>query len=181
MSLLPDTIFKEFKDWLLRSSDLNWKTPNSEWTKCILPFFSELGEKKGFISHYSPKAGGDKEYLVDLVWKINSPKRWLQMALESEISSPTPKGILEDFEKLVDIKAYLKVGIFKIDAKKEDEVLEEMLELLNKQMIVGPKEDYLIVFMRRDKNDENLCLSCYHLPVANLIPRELHKEKYQLN
>lgn len=178
MSLLPDTIFKEFKDWLLRSSDLNWKTPIAEWTKCILPFFGELGKEKGFTSLYSPKAGGEKEYLVDLVWKTNSPNRCLQMALESEISNPTPKGILEDFEKLIDIKAYLKVGIFKIDAKKEDEVLEEMLELLSKQTIFGQKEDYIVVFMRRDKKDDKLCLSSYHLALANLIPRTLHNEKY---
>jgi len=72
MSLLPDTIFKEFKDWLLRSSELSWVKPIPEWTKCILPFFGELGEERKFISLFSPKAGGVKEYLVDLVWKTES-------------------------------------------------------------------------------------------------------------
>jgi hypothetical protein len=101
MPLNPDLVFRDFRDWLIKESSLSWGQSLKDWTTGIKGCFQKLAKNSG----YKPVLTSidRKEYLVDIVWKCEHPDRYLSLAMESELSK-RDDAILEDFEKLVDIK-----------------------------------------------------------------------------
>jgi hypothetical protein len=103
-------IFHNFRNWLIYQSGLSWTQNRGDWTSKIKEYFGNLGKAMG----YKPiiTSADTKEYLVDIVWVCEKPDRYLSLAMGSELSE-RKSDILEDFTKLVDIKAHLKIGLFR--------------------------------------------------------------------
>jgi len=88
------------------------------------------------------------EYLVDLCWCFSDKYEkayWIELALESELSGQDVDSIRYDFWKLVDVKAYTKVGIFAPKLKDWQKVLDELSALVAHHGIRIPEEKYLII------------------------------------
>ena len=90
---------------------LDFNNAKGEFSDIIFFLGEKYGRELGFrVKRTSTK---ESEYLVDLCWIYqDSTERWMGLALESEISNDSIKGIREDFKKLLDIKARTKVGLF---------------------------------------------------------------------
>lgn len=168
----PD-IFKELKDKRvnLRSCEflfllflkgysemkLDWNDDWKEWTSNILTFFAELGKFYGYQIYLNPVFGvlnlsneQSSEYIVDLCWCLEDEYErayWMELALESELSSQDIDSIKYDFWKLTDIKAYTKVGIFAPKLRDRQKVLEELVALVAHHGIRAPTEKYLIILI----------------------------------
>lgn len=86
---------------------------NAEWTSFSLAALAKLGEGYGFESSYSPKCGGQKECLWDLVWRERDPatRQIVGLPLVGE-SEWTASKVQEDFEKLLYANAPLRLMIF---------------------------------------------------------------------
>jgi hypothetical protein len=116
-----------------------------EFSAIVFNIWKILGEELGYQVKPSTV---EKEYLVDLCWIYDAPdKRWMELALESELSKYAIKGIFEDFNKLLDIKAYTKVGIFYPSMFRKQDVLKAIANAISSQEIKYPKEQYLIIFI----------------------------------
>ncbi len=76
------------------------------------------------------------EYLLDLCWNVIDQKEiWLEMVLESELSERKVESTLYDFEKLTDVKAFLKIGIFHPQIKRVEEIALRCAELIRRHRI----------------------------------------------
>lgn len=139
------------------SLKLDWEKDWNEWTKQILTFFAELGKFYGFEVYLHPKFGvlnsgkePTSEYLVDLCWSFEDEynrAQWIELALESELSSRDIDSITYDFNKLVDIKSYVKVGIFSPKLAERDKVIEALEEMVAISAIKFPSESYLVILI----------------------------------
>ena len=146
-------------------------TQGNEYTSSqILGYWSDLGVKEGFNiwvqNRYSK--GTTREYLVDLCWCFeydNILDYWVELALESEISSKSIEGIEYDFYKLIDIKSFTKVGIFSPKKRDVEEYLKNLSEIIAYSGIKIPYENYLIIFLIDQGVREHLRLEIktYHL------------------
>lgn len=176
MSLKPDNISRKFRNWLIKESGLAWEQSLKDWTSKIKEYFGELGRQEGFRPVYSKKDA--TEYLVDIVWRVGGPQRYLCLAIESELSK-NEKNILEDFEKLVDIKALMKVGLFHTrPLKNERRIVEKMKDILNSQVLVLSNEVYLVIFMKYDSEKEEIILSAYDLDLKGTTHRRIYEDSY---
>lgn len=125
----------------------------SEMNRPLLEYFSDLGEEKGFRVWLTEKRKRRKsktqEYLIDLCWDVESEEGlWLEMAMEIELSEHSFDAIKYDFEKLTDIKAFLKVGIFAPYKKDYDRILPMCEDLISRHKIKVPEERYLVILLR---------------------------------
>jgi len=84
---------------------------------------------------------------VDLVWKIERPRRYLELALESELSGKRSE-IMKDFEKLLDVKANIKVGLFQLNSDIREDLIQKMQDRLLEQAYTIPSEKYLVILVR---------------------------------
>jgi len=136
---------------------LNWKDNRKNWTKKILTFFGELGnvynyfvclnKEYGFLDIRNEPTG---EYLVDLCWYYSNEEEtayWIELALESELSSKDVDSIKYDFWKLTDVKAYTKIGIFMPSLRDRQRVMEEISYLVAYHGIRVPTERYLVILI----------------------------------
>jgi len=178
MVLSSNTICKQFRDWLLLTSGLTWSESRVNWTREIKQFFGDLGVKLGYNSLYSSSGRGRPEYLIDLVWLNEGTTRHIQLALESELTKPYKKGVLEDFIKLLDVKSYINIGIFQLNANKEEEIINDMLLLLNKHIITDPKEIYLVIFLRYDNSTNEIIFSGYDLDYKGTRHEPINIERF---
>jgi len=154
-----DQLFKDFCDAFRRQ---NWQSKCDDFpelTPYILSYFREKGEKEGFESH---------DYLVDKCWTTgyydkNAVGYWIELAMESELSSQSRGGIWEDFVKLMDVKANIKVGVFRPAKAQREEILDMLRDELDCHRIKNPQEEYLIIllFYRTDKTPVRLEISGY--------------------
>lgn len=136
---------------------LNWDEERKEWSKKILTFFAELGKYYGFRASLKPDYGildknnkPSSEYLVDLSWSFEddySRAYWLELALESELSSQNIDSIKYDFWKLTDVKSFIKVGIFAPKLRDREAILDEISCLVATHGIKIPTEKYLVIFI----------------------------------
>lgn len=136
---------------------LDWEKDWNQWTKQILTLFAELGKFFGFEVYLEPKygiLGLDKEptseYLVDLCWSFEDEyyrAQWIELALESELSGRDIDSIIEDFNKLVDVKSYVKVGIFCPKLADRDRVMELLEDTVAISGIQFPSERYLVILI----------------------------------
>jgi len=136
---------------------LNWNEGWTEWSKKILVFFADLGRFYDYRVYLEPQYGvldTDKkptsEYLVDLCWSFEDEYArayWIELALESELSSQNIDSIKYDFWKLTDVKAFVKVGIFAPKLKDKKATLEEISYLVASHGIQVPTEKYLVILI----------------------------------
>lgn len=137
---------------------LKWDSDWNVWTSKILTFFAELGRLYEFGVYLRPEYGftdvdnqPTSEYLVDLCWAFEDEKYnrayWIELALESELSSQDVGSIKYDFWKLTDVKAYTKVGIFAPRLRDKKEVLDEISSLVAINVIKIPTEKYLVILI----------------------------------
>lgn len=176
MSLKPDYICHKFRNWLLNDSGLAWEQSLKDWTSKIKEYFGKFGKKEGYQPIFTRK--DVKEYLVDIVWRVKGPQRSLCLAMESELSK-NEKDILEDFEKLVDVKALIKVGLFHLRPRvKESKIVEKMKDILSSQWIVWPREIYLVIFLMYDYDREEIIISAYDLDFKGATHRKIHGDSF---
>jgi hypothetical protein len=160
--VLFDIFTKEFPKFNLRWG--NW----TEWTSKLLGFFTKLGEQYG----YDDIRGGKKtrEYLVDLCW-IGRLKghgaAWIELALEEELSYYDIGSITEDFEKIVDLKAYTKVGIFAPKLAEREEALRSLESIVTYSEPKIPTERYLVIFIldhgKKEKKAQRIEIAGYEM------------------
>jgi hypothetical protein len=175
MPLNQDQIFHGFRNWLIKESELSWNQSLVDWTSKIKEYFGSVGNDKGYTPIFTCEE--KKEYLVDIVWLCEKPDRYLSLALESELSE-RQSSILEDFTKLVDIKALLKIGLFRVlfSANKEN-IISKMKEILTRQMITF-NETYLIIFLSYDSNKREIIVDSYDLDVKGINHRHMLRDSY---
>jgi len=159
--VLFDLFTKEFPKFNLQWG--NW----TEWTSKLLGFFTKLGKQYGYYIR-----GGEKtsEYLVDLCW-IGSFKEhgaaWMELALEEELSYYDIDSIGEDFSKIVDLKAYTKVGIFAPKLAEREEALRSLENLVTYSEPKIPTERYLVIFIldhgKKEKKAQRIEIVGYEL------------------
>lgn len=109
-------------------------------------YFGNLGKKSGYVSYWTSKE--TSEYLVDLCWYVeNQTGEWMELALEQELSSDDIEEVKSDFYKLLDVKAFLKIGIFRPKKAERYKILELFQELISRHKIRNPEERYLTILM----------------------------------
>jgi len=167
---LPEVLFdlfiKEFPK--LR---LDWNKNWSEWTEKIFTFFANLGEKYRYGVYVKPgvvKGIESGEYLVDLCWVADyEPHMWMELALEEELSYTDVDSIIWDFCKIIDLKAYTKVGIFAPKLSEIDEVLQELKNTVTYSEIKVPTERYLVIFIlyhgKTEKEERRIEITGYEI------------------
>jgi hypothetical protein len=102
----PKELFQAFQEKFSTTKLPESWNVSPPWTSTVLGIFNEIGRSFG----YEPK----KEYLrLDQIWEIRLPDiSTIVLALESE-NADSLKAILNDeLQKLLDVKAFLKVLIF---------------------------------------------------------------------
>ena len=109
------------------------------------------------------------EYLVDLCWTFENRKGyWMELALESELSkSQNFDAIQWDFYKLIDIKAFTKIGIFSPKLSERDDVINEIESAIAVSGIRFPFERYLIILIlyhgASEKESERIEIKGYEI------------------
>ena len=160
MVISLERLFTEFRDWVINHSQLTWNSPRGNWTSEIKQFFNTLGLREGFDVVFTSQEVA--EYLLDLIWILRSPKRFIQLGLESEMSENRTRCI-RAFEKLTDTKAYYKTGIFRVGSTVEDALFQECRQILNDHEITIPTERYLIIFLSYNSTQSRIRITAYLL------------------
>lgn len=122
---------------------------NEPWTKAVMDVLRELGKKKG---HYvTPDPSVDqREYMLDLLWFADSETNDILLAVESEWGGK--RNVWEDFDKLMHIKAPLKVMILSTNRHGEQ----------SQAVVKGIQELYMQKFSQHVKGEEYLLIEFVH-------------------
>jgi len=103
--------------------------------------------------------------LIDAIWRYPTPQytdEGIQVALEHEISKRRVSDFLkEEIQRLIDIKAKYKIGIFYPSSEVDEKELKEGIEkkLKNSKYLAIPWEEYLFTFGKPSrKTGENIIL-----------------------
>ena len=148
--------YELFKEKYSKSALPSWDN-SAEWTKAMLDIFEEMGKSFG----YRP----EREYLgLDLTWAIrHEDMSVISVAIEHE--NGDLKDVIDDeLQKLMDVKAYLKVLMFDpgvpIVSGKEI-LLPEIPEKISSSKISLSKEEYLVItpVLLKDKDKNPISIS----------------------
>jgi hypothetical protein len=177
-------IFKEFCEYL--DGKIKWagrnKTPKTEITAFVFNFFEEkLSQKEGLVKT-SPYM------LIDAVWRYPKPQstdEGIQIALEHEISKRKISDFLkEEIQRLIDIKAKYKIGIFYPSSEVDEKGLKEGIEkkLKNSKYLAIPWEEYLFIFGKPSRKEgENIILfKAFHYSYDSSEYRNLKTTAFEL-
>lgn len=156
----PEALLTAFRNWLVVDSGLRWNTQRGDWTRLIKEFFGRLGTSEGFRVVYTRQ--GVKEYLLDLTWIQESPRRFIQLGLESEMSENRGR-CMRAFDKLTDTKAYTKVGIFRTNPGLENQLLQLFKQRLTDHMLPLHTERYLVIFLSYVSAQNHIKVTCHLL------------------
>jgi hypothetical protein len=123
---------------------------SEQWTqieKGLFNVLKELGEKEGYSVYV--RGVGEGEWLVDLCWCYDKEpiRKWIELACEIEWSSQDRDDIINDMCKLMDVKAYLKLGISSPKLKDKDDVITDVARFIRDHAIKLPGEQYVMVYM----------------------------------
>ena len=113
----------------------------------MLGYFFGKGKELDFeVETKNLKDGrGESEYLVDLCWwKEQDGRYWLELVLESEWQ-PSKGEIEQDFYKLVDVKARLKVWVCCWGERQMQACQPSLSQAVSKARFKFPEEEYLII------------------------------------
>ena len=102
----PLELFKLFQETFSKAALPDSWQVSEPWTSTVLGVFSQIGRNLG----YTPR----KEYLrLDQTWEIRHPDiSTIVLALECENTDRVEEVLDDELQKLLDIKAFLKVLIF---------------------------------------------------------------------
>lgn len=179
MVILLEEIFKEFRDWLVISSRLSWNSSKAHWTNAIKQFFKALGSAEGFDVIFTESSPGGSEYLLDLVWMQHSPRRYIQLGLESEMSGNL-KRCIRAFCKMVDTKAYYKVGIFRCGSTVKEKWFQKFKHIVGDDMLGNSNETYLVIFLSFDYGQSRITITCYLLKYPS-FSREIYDDSFRFD
>jgi len=84
------------------------KDGRPDWSREIKKVLTNLGNAKGYYVYPDPKKR-NREWLLDLIW-LDKKTGSIRLAVESELGNENEA--LDDFQKLLCVKAPLKVMIF---------------------------------------------------------------------
>jgi hypothetical protein len=148
-----ETIFNEFCGYL--EGKIKWsgkeQTFRKEITSIVFNFFDETLSKKEGLIKTSPYM------LVDAIWRYPKPEstdECIQISLEHEISKRKISIFLnEEIQRLIDIKASNKIGIFYPSSEPDEKELREGIEMkLNaSKYLANNGEKYLFIFGKPTK------------------------------
>jgi len=154
-------LYREFRDWLLFKSGLGWKISHKTWTPKIKEYFASLAERNDCQPIYT-KRGLRKEFLLDMVWLVEKPRQLLELGMEIELSGKR-KRYLRAFDKLLHVKANVKVGIFLLDTRTTNKIIK-----IFEQKVIEPqisfKEEYLIILLSYDDIQKKINIAGYQNP-----------------
>lgn len=174
MVLPLEDLAVSFRNWLVTNQPLTWNSPKGAWTNAIKQFFDNLGTTEGFGVVYTRR--GVKEYLLDLMWIQERPKRFIQLGLESEMSEIRARCI-RAFDKLTDTKAYTKVGIFRTNPTLRTQLIQQFRRKLTDHNIPLHIERYLVIFLSYATTGNQITVTCYLLESTGAQSR-LFEEQY---
>jgi GH15 family glucan-1,4-alpha-glucosidase len=128
-------------------------------TKAVKQALREIGRDMKFYvapddSPVSAPRDPESEFLYDMVWFRNDDANDMVMALESEMDRRSPEEILKDFQKLLHVKAPLKILVFQgVEPEWGENILKGVRDkylLKFSQHVQG--ERYIIVEFRFDED-----------------------------
>jgi hypothetical protein len=120
----------------------------TEWTRILKETLLRMGKKLHHEVNPDRKNGEPSQFLLDLVWWRNKRDMDIVLAVESEFGPNNE--VLQDFGKLLVVKAPLKLMVFKKQTKDTVRHIEENYMQKYGQHIKG--ECYLLLeFDKRNK------------------------------
>jgi len=170
----PEDLAVSFRNWLVINSGLAWNSPKGAWTSAIKQFFDNLGTTEGFSVVYTRR--GVKEYLLDLLWIQEKPKRFIELGLESEMSEIRTR-CMRAFDKLTDTKAYKKIGIFRTNPTLQTQLIQKFRRRLTDHMIPLHIERYVVIFFSYATTQNQITVTCYLLESTG-AQTKLYEEQY---
>jgi len=102
---------------------INRVNQNEHWTPAVKRTLVEMACTRGFYAAPDPKEN-QPENLLDFLWFKNSKSNNIVLAVESELNSK--RNVWDDFEKLMHIKAPLKLMVWK--TKNHEKQAPEVLD-----------------------------------------------------
>jgi len=146
----PQELFERFKvEFLDGTPPDSWKA-NKRWTDFMLGIFDSIGRSLGYKTR--PRPEPDKgEYLnLDQIWEIRQPDtEVIVLALEHENTRKVGVILDDELQKLIDVKAYLKVLIFypqvPVIPDYEELTYPEIQEKICSAQIRNSDENYVII------------------------------------
>lgn len=162
MALTPQKLYQQFRDWLVSKSGLAWKTSRTKWTSAIKAFFCYLATREGCQPVCTGK--GTSEFLLDLVWIVEKPRKRLELGMEVELSG-NPKRYLRAFEKLLHVKSNMKIGIFTVKKKAYDKIIETLCQKVLELGYPISKEEYLIILLGESNRKKKIDIAGYQINI----------------
>jgi hypothetical protein len=139
----PQELFQMFQEKFSKATLPDSWQVSEPWTNIVLTIFDEIGRNMG----YTPR----KEYLrLDQTWEIRLPDiSLIVLALEYENTGDVREILDDELQKLIDIKAFLKVLIFYpiIPAMmyEGEFMITEIQEKIQSAKIKNPDERYVVI------------------------------------
>jgi hypothetical protein len=139
----PKELFGLFQEKLSKEVLPDSWEDSPQWTTTVLGIFNEIGRSLG----YMPK----KEYLrLDQTWEIrHSDVSTIVLALEVENTGRVEDVLDDELQKLLDIKAFLKVLIFypgiPVMMQEEMSTYPEIQEKIQATKIKNSDEKYIVI------------------------------------
>jgi hypothetical protein len=164
MAISCAKLYREFRDWLLFKSGLGWKVSHKAWTPRIKEYIGSLAEEEGCQAIYTQR-GSKKEFLLDVVWLVEKPRRLLELGMEIELSGISER-YLRAFDKLLHVKANIKVGIFLLKTTEVNAIVETLEQKIIEVQNPLPKEEYLAIFLSYDERQKKIGISGYQIPAT---------------
>ncbi len=137
-------IFDEFCNYL--DGKIKWSAEKKNLTRLVFEFFSHRVDETQFTFV------NETEYMnLDLILRHKMPEysdNLIELALEHEVSQRKPFDFLSnEVQKLIDIKAKYKCGIFYPSAGDEEELKDKIQEKIKQASYLSvPWEEYLFIF-----------------------------------
>lgn len=139
----PKELFQVFQDKFAKETLPDSWENSPDWTTTVLGIFNNIGRSLG----YTP----NKEYLrLDQTWEIrHSDLSTIVLVLEVENTDRVEEILDDELQKLLDVKAFLKVLIFypivPIIMQEEEATFPEIQEKIRSAKIKNPDESYVII------------------------------------
>ena len=139
--LTPDSIFEEFCREVGHAEVPKVWSRVKNWTNMVLDIFGKLGAKYGYEVR--------REWmLLDETWEIrNQSTSFIAMALEHENTDNIDILLKDELQKLLDVKAILKVLIYYPKFLDCERHIEKIKPKIKSQRLKIPEEHILIVMI----------------------------------
>jgi hypothetical protein len=156
----PQELFQMFQEKFSKAMLPDSWQVSEPWTAIVLNIFDGIGRSLG----YMPK----REYLrLDQTWEVRLKDiSVIVLALEYENEAQVGELLDDELQKLLDVKAFLKVlifypaTVFPMTMMSEEEfVIPEIQEKIRSAKIMNPDEKYVIIGIRYIRSDNVIDVS----------------------